>query len=217
MQRDRILMTLIAATAVALWAFTLVPRIAPVPSPRAETAPRLTDTSTPAARAFARSAMSQVGRTVGYDAAYVELDYPGGDVPIETGVCTDVIVRALRDCGIDLQVEVHQDMEAAFSDYPSTWGLESPDPNIDHRRVPNLRVFFERKGMVVPVTDRGEDYLPGDIVTWRVIGKPHIGIVSTQAAEDGTRFCIVHNIGCGAHIEDCLFQYEITGHYRWFR
>jgi len=174
------------------------------------------DTSTPEARALAEAAMSQVGVTIEYDASYVQLGYPGGDVPMRTGVCTDVIVRALRDCGTDLQAAVHEDMLAAFEEYPQRWDLDAPDSNIDHRRVPNLQTYFERQGISLPVTDRGSEYLPGDIVTWSVGGRPHIGIVSTQVAPDGTRFCIAHNIGRGTRVEDFLFRYEITGHYRWF-
>jgi uncharacterized protein YijF (DUF1287 family) len=175
------------------------------------------DRATPKARALAQAAADQVGRTVTYDAAYVVLDYPGGDVPVDRGVCTDVVIRAMRDVGNDLQVAVHEDMTRASSAYPKRWRLKKPDPNIDHRRVPNLRVFFERSGKQLPVTTEPVDYQPGDIVTWELAGGlPHTGIVSTQRSADGRRFCIVHNIGGGTRIEDALFEFEITGHYRWF-
>lgn len=172
------------------------------------------DEASPEARRLAGAAEGQVGKTVSYDAAYVKLDYPGGDVPIDRGVCTDVVVRAFRDIGTDLQVDVHEDMAAHFKDYPHNWGLTKPDSNIDHRRVPNLQTYFSRRGKDVPVTDDPQDYWPGDLVTWKVLGRPHIGIVSTVPGGDGSRYCIVHNIGAGTQIEDRLFGFEITGHYR---
>lgn len=152
----------------------------------------------------------QVGKTRGYDGSYRRIAYPNGDVPLETGVCTDVVIRAFRKAGIDLQVLVHEDMKANFRKYPQLWGLRGTDRNIDHRRVPNLATFFKRKGR----TARGE-YKPGDIVTWRLSsGVPHIGIVSD--VRRGNRYLVVHNIGAGAQIEDVLYEYEITGHFRWF-
>ncbi len=160
---------------------------------------------------------SQVGKTLTYDPSYVRLRYPGGDVPIDRGVCTDVLIRAFRTLDIDLQVLVHEDMDASFNSYPNQWGLSRPDPNIDHRRVPNLATFFRRRGKTVAITLRGADYLPGDIVTWKLSnGRPHIGIVSRIRAESSDRFQIVHNIGVGARLEDALFDFEITGHYRCF-
>lgn len=157
------------------------------------------------------AAKAQVGKTRGYDPAYRRIAYPNGDVPIETGVCTDVVIRAFRKLGIDLQVLVHEDMKANFAKYPRNWGLRRPDTNIDHRRVPNLQTYFSRRGLAVPVTRNARDYKPGDIVTWRLAsGVPHIGIVV-----NGKR--VVHNIGSGAREEDVLFDYQITGHYRWFR
>ena len=149
-----------------------------------------------------------------YDPAYVKLDYPGGDVPQERGVCTDVVVRAFRALGVDLQVEVHEDMSAHFGAYPRAWGLAGPDSNIDHRRVPNLQTYLRRSGKEVKVGNSSEGYWPGDIVTWDVQGRPHIGIVSTTPAPGGKRYCIVHNIGAGVRIEDRLFEFRITGHYR---
>ena len=161
------------------------------------------------------AARSQIGKTVTYDPSYVGLSYPGGDVPIEKGVCTDVVVRALRDAlKMDLQKLVHEDMKAAFSKYPNKWGLKKPDRNIDHRRVPNLRRYFERKGYSVGVSQKKEDYLPGDIVSCIVGGKlAHIMIVSDRKADNGVPL-VVHNIGNGAKEEDCLFGFPTTGHYR---
>jgi len=155
-------------------------------------------------------AKSQVGKTRGYDPAYRSIAYPNGDVPLETGVCSDVVIRAFRRAGIDLQVLVHEDMKRNFDAYPRNWNLRAPDTNIDHRRVPNLATFFRRKGKAVT-----GDYKPGDIVTWKLSsGVPHIGIVSD--VRRGDRYLMVHNIGGGAQIEDVLFAYEVTGHYRWF-
>ncbi len=173
------------------------------------------DRSSAGARRLAQAAMSQVGVTIRYDASYTPIAYPGGDVPIDRGACTDVVIRAFRAMGIDLQVEVHEDMLEAFSHYPHLWGLTAPDPNIDQRRVPNLQVFFTRMGKSLPVTRNPKDYWPGDVVTWSVPGS-HIGIVSTDLDSSGTRYCVVHNIGSGVRIQDRLFAYPITGHYRWY-
>lgn len=149
-----------------------------------------------------------------YDPSYFKIDYPGGDVPADRGVCTDVIIRAYRKLGIDLQVEVHRDMAAHFNHYPKNWGLTKPDKNIDHRRVPNLMVFFARHGITKPITKNPADYLPGDIVAWNLGGNlTHIGIVIHQKSNDGLRNLIVHNIGNGQEISDCLFSYKIIGHY----
>jgi uncharacterized protein YijF (DUF1287 family) len=165
---------------------------------------------------LARAAESQVGKTTRYDARYVRLRYPGGDVPMDRGACSDVVVRAFRALGVDLQVDVHRDIQSAWNAYPHRWGEPGPDPNIDHRRVPNLEVFFQREGKALPVTDRGSDYLPGDIVAWTDGGSPHIGIVSTRLAPSGTRYLMVHNHGSGVRIEDKLFAFKIVGHYRAF-
>lgn len=159
-------------------------------------------------------AYQQVGVTVHYDGSYRRIAFPDGDVPADRGVCTDVIVRAYRHAGVDLQMQVHQDMSRAFESYPRSWGLAGPDPNIDHRRVANLATFFQRRGRTLAVTLRPQDYLPGDIVTWRLpSGAAHIGLV-TDREENGTRL-VVHNIGAGAKVEDVLFAYKITGHYRY--
>jgi uncharacterized protein YijF (DUF1287 family) len=161
-----------------------------------------------------QSAYAQVGKTVKYDPAYERIAFPGGDVPLERGVCTDVIVRAYRGIGVDLQALVNRDMRAAFGAYPKLWGLSRPDPNIDHRRVQNLAVFFKRHGKELPVSKEARDYKPGDIVTWRLPdGRPHIGLVSDR--QSGGTALIVHNIGEGAQVEDTLFEFTISGHYRY--
>ena len=159
-------------------------------------------------------ARRQIGVTTLYDPAYVQLDYPGGDVPPERGVCTDVVIRALRGLGLDLQKAVHEDMKAHFSAYPRLWGLKKPDKNIDHRRVPNLRTYFTQRGWALPVTHDARDYKPGDLVTCLVGGQlPHIFIVSDEVTAEGEPL-IIHNIGGGAVEEEGLFSYELTGHYR---
>lgn len=171
----------------------------------------------PSARADARLpelARRQIGVTTTYDPDYVQLPYPGGDVPMDRGVCTDVVIRALRLLGFDLQKEVHQDMAAHFAAYPKNWGLKRPDKNIDHRRVPNLRTFFTRRGWALPISDKPGDYRPGDLVTCTVAGHlPHIVIVSDRKSPDGVPL-IIHNIGSGTQEEDALFEFPITGHYR---
>ena len=166
-------------------------------------------------REFLDAARKQIGVTVQYDPAYTVVTYPGGDVPVERGVCTDVVIRAMRGVGIDLQREVHEDMKRAFSAYPQMWGLRRPDPNIDHRRVPNLMRLFERRGKKLPVSDQAIDYRAGDFVTCLVPPNlPHIMIVSDKKTEDG-RPLVIHNIGGGAEETDTLFTYPLTGHYRW--
>jgi uncharacterized protein YijF (DUF1287 family) len=167
---------------------------------------------------FLLAARSQIGMTIRYDSAYTVLNYPGGDVPIDRGVCTDVIVRAMRKTGIDLQKAIHEDMKRSFSAYPKLWGLSAPDRNIDHRRVPNLERYFERQGKKLPVTSAAAEYRPGDIVTCIVPPHmPHIMIVSDRvSAEDPTRPLIIHNIGGGTQEEDRLFEFKLTGHYRWW-
>lgn len=173
----------------------------------------------PAATAFPdnllAAAQQQIGVTLYYDAAYARLAYPNGDVPQVRGVCTDVLIRAYRALGVDLQQRVHEDMRAAWSAYPKLWGLRSTDRNIDHRRVPNLATFFTRHGTVLKVSQTDATlYQAGDIVTWRLpSGVPHIGLVT--ARKNGGRPLIVHNIGGGTQREDMLFDYTITGHYRF--
>ncbi|WP_296272280.1 DUF1287 domain-containing protein [Pseudomonas sp. UBA6323] len=159
-------------------------------------------------------ARKQVGVTLGYDPAYRQLSYPGGDVPMATGVCTDVVIRALRQQGLDLQEAVHRDMRGNFAVYPKNWGLSRPDSNIDHRRVPNLMTWFKRQGCSLPVSQDAAAYRAGDIVTWDLgRGLTHIGIVSDRQAP-GAAPLILHNIGRGTQEEDILFAYRITGHYR---
>ena len=161
------------------------------------------------------AARSQVGRTTIYDPAYVSLKYPGGDLPIERGVCADVVIRALRDSlNMDLQKLIYEDMKKAFSEYPTLWGLKKPDRNIDHRRVLNLATYFKRQGYSVGVSQKTEDYLPGDFVTCTVGSNlPHIMIVSDTKTTAGVPL-VIHNIGSGAKEEDRLFDFPITGHYR---
>lgn len=155
---------------------------------------------------------------VRYDGSYFSISYPNGDVPSNIGVCTDVVIRSFRKLGVDLQQKVHEDMVSNFSQYPSKriWGLNKTDKNIDHRRVPNLQVFFERFGESFEVTSNSNDYQPGDLVTWMLPGNlPHIGFVIDEMTKDGKRPLIAHNIGAGPKIDDILFDYKITGHYRY--
>ncbi len=160
------------------------------------------------------AARSQIGITVGYDPAYRKLSYPGGDVPLETGVCCDVVVRALRKQGMDLQQLLHEDMKSNFARYPKNWGLKAPDSNIDHRRVPNLACYFSRQGWSVAASNDATAYLPGDIVTWDLgKGITHIGIVSDKMTSGKTPL-VIHNIGSGAREEDILFRFAILGHFR---
>lgn len=164
------------------------------------------------------AALAQTRTHVTYFSAYFKIDYPNGDIPAEFGVCTDVVIRAYRKLHIDLQQLVHEDMQKYFSLYPAQkiWGQSKTDSNIDHRRVQNLQTFFSRYGKVLPVTTSGKDYHPGDLVTWMVSGNlPHIGIVVDEKSSDGSRPLIVHNIGAGPQLQDMLFDYKITGHYRY--
>jgi uncharacterized protein YijF (DUF1287 family) len=162
------------------------------------------------------AALERTSHRVRYDGSYRQIEYPGGDVPVDIGVCTDVVIRSYRAVGIDLQRLIHEDMSAHFEAYPNNWGLSRPDRNIDHRRVPNLQVFFARHGSSLRVSDNPEDYSPGDLVTWMVAGNlPHIGIVVDRRSEDGSRPLIVHNIGAGPRLDDVLFGFPITGHYRY--
>lgn len=160
------------------------------------------------------AAMQLIDRSVVYDPVYTRIGYPNGDVPAGRGVCTDVVIRAYRKLGIDLQKEVHEDMKENFRLYPTNWGLTRPDKNIDHRRVPNLMVFFKRFGEAKRISASGDDYLPGDIVCWNLGGNvTHIGIVVNKRSADGKRPLIVHNIGGGQVLADILFEYRIIGHY----
>lgn len=162
---------------------------------------------------LSNAAISIIDESIVYTPDYVSIKYPNGDVPAKTGVCSDVVIRAYRKLGIDLQKEVHEDMKANFSKYPTKWGLKKTDTNIDHRRVPNLEVFFERKGKKLPISKNASDYKTGEMVTWMIGGKlPHIGIVTHKKSSNGNPM-IVHNVGGGQVAEDCLFSWEIVGHY----
>ena len=164
------------------------------------------------------SALEQTKQTFEYDPSYAKLDYPNGDVPIERGVCADVIVRALRKAGVDLQKEVHEDMVRHFAAYPKNWGARRPDSNIDHRRVPNLMTFFDRQSRAVPITRKPSDYFPGDVVAWELDNRLlHIGLVTDAVAESTQNYLIVHNIGAGARLEDVLMNWKIIGHYRMWK
>jgi len=168
-------------------------------------------------RRLSDAALARTRHIVRYDGRYVKIGYPGGDVPSGTGVCTDVLIRSYRALGIDLQKDLHLDLKDHFSSYPGVWGLKKPDTNIDHRRVLNLRAFFARKGIALPVTRHAGEYLPGDIVSWELpSGLPHIGIVVDRKTGDGKRYMIVHNIDSGPELEDVLFRYQITGHFRYY-
>jgi len=188
----------------------------PAVPPRATVRP-LPNNAPPQLKKMLDGAIAQAGVTTGYDPSYVALTYPGGDVPEQTGVCSDVVVRAFRKAGIDLQKEVHEDMKAARSDYPTKWGAISTDANIDHRRVLNLMAYFRRQGKSLPVSYNPTDYQPGDIVAWDLTsGIDHIGIVTNILSDSEDRYMIVHNIGAGTRVEDVLFEWNIKGHYRFF-
>ncbi len=168
--------------------------------------------------ALVKAAKERASQHVRYDGSYISIAYPNGDVPANMGVCTDVVIRSFRKVGIDLQKRVHEDISRHFDRYPSKriWGLTGPDTNIDHRRVPNLQVFFTRFGTELQVTNNPDDYLPGDIVTWMLPGNlPHIGIIVDKKSRDGERPLIVHNIGRGPKMNDMLFDFPVTGHYRY--
>ena len=168
----------------------------------------------PTASALVAKAREQIGVTTGYDPAYRKIAYPGGDVSPETGVCSDVVVRAFRKLGIDLQKEVHQDMVKAFAVYPHKWGLKRPDSNIDHRRVPNLMTYFQRRGWVVNSSCNPTNFKPGDVVAWDLGGGvTHIGVASDRQTAEAAPL-VIHNIGGGVKEEDILFRYRIIGHYR---
>lgn len=210
MPRSALIRSFLSALACLILQFTPVPaHVTPVEShSRQEFLQRLI-----------AAAIERTRHYVRYDPAYVRLAYPGGDVPADTGVCTDEIIRSYRAVGVDLQKEVHEDMLQNFGAYPRKWqGLSvAPDSNIDHRRVPNLIVFFSRKGETLAITNHSEDYSPGDLVTWDLGGGvPHIGILVDRKSPQSGRYMIVHNIGQGPQIEDVLFNWKITGHYRYF-
>jgi uncharacterized protein YijF (DUF1287 family) len=169
-------------------------------------------------RKVLENAHQQLQTTPGYSQEYFVISYPGGDVPTGTGACTDVVIRAFRAAGVDLQKEVHEDMAANFNLYPRKWGLAKTDTNIDHRRVPNLQAFFSRKGKSLPVTHIAKEFQPGDVVTWDLDdrGTTHIGLVSNIWNDSTGHYLIIHNIGGGVHAEDRLFAWKVTGHFRYF-
>lgn len=180
--------------------------------------PALSEIPSEPIRKVLENAFEQTRVTVNYSQDYFAIPYPNGDVPANTGACTDVVIRAFRNAGVDLQKEVHEDMLANFRLYPEKWGLSKTDTNIDHRRVPNLQTFFKRRGVSLPVSTHSEDYRPGDIVSWDLDGKgmTHIGVVSNRKSPSSGRYLIIHNIGSGTRLEDRLFDWKITGHYRYF-
>jgi uncharacterized protein YijF (DUF1287 family) len=180
--------------------------------------PATPEIASPAIRSIIQNANEQIKTTTGYTQDYYSIPYPNGDVPKETGACTDVVIRSFRAAGVDLQKEVHEDMAAAWDKYPKKWGSNGPDSNIDHRRVPNLQTYFARKGKSVPITSNAADYQPGDVVTWDLNGQgmTHTGVVSNLWNDASGRYLIIHNIGAGVHAEDRLFDWKMTGHYRYF-
>ena len=187
------------------------------PPPSAVTRP-LQSNSSPQLQQFIDGAVAQSKVTTGYDPSYVKLDYPNGDVPSDTGVCSDVVVRAFRKVGVDLQKEVHEDMKLAWAEYPRRWGARGTDTNIDHRRVLNLTTYFDRKNKSLPISDNRADYRPGDIVAWQLSdGVEHIGVMTNLWSEPDKHCLVVHNIGAGARVEDVLQSWKIIGHYRYFQ
>lgn len=201
-------LALVAATAVLLLTTTreYLPAV------------QLQRTTNTQAQRVVQSARQQADYTLFYDPAYVVIDYPGGDVPRNRGVCTDVVIRAFRAAGVDLQRNVHEDMAQHFTAYPKKWGLSRPDANIDHRRVPNLMTFFERHNADLAITEQAQSYIPGDVVAWRLgNGRLHIGIVTDSIPSNRQTYLVAHNIGSGVQVEDVLFRWAIIGHYRYFR
>ena len=196
------------------WCFVLLLICAPACRGKGQTA--VTSSGDPKLDRMIIFAMERTRVPVTYDGRYRAIPYPGGDVPDHVGVCTDLVIRAYRAVGVDLQRLVHEDMVGAFDAYPQKWGLDGPDSNIDHRRVPNLQAFFERSGAGLAVSADAEAYKPGELVTWMLPGNlPHVGIVTGMRSKDGKRYLIVHNIGAGPQIQDVLFDWPITGHYRY--
>jgi uncharacterized protein YijF (DUF1287 family) len=188
----------------------------PLPSPSVAIAP-LPAKASPQLKQLIEAAAEQSKVTTGYDPSWVKIDYPGGDVPANSGVCSDVVVRAFRKTGIDLQKEVHEDMTRAWSEYPRRWGANRTDTSIDHRRVLNLMSYFDRQNKSLPITNDRADYLPGDVIAWQLSdGVEHIGILTNYRTQPEQHYLVVHNIGAGARIEDVLLAWKIIGHYRYF-
>jgi uncharacterized protein len=202
-----------------LVALGVEPQLKPQASQAAKRVAEQPDAARPRERLIA-AGVEQTTYTTSYDPAYVKLAYPGGDVARETGVCADVIVRAFRACGVDLQKEVHEDMARSFAAYPQLWRARGPDANIDHRRVANLMKWFERRGKALSVSDRAEDYAPGDVVAWDLgNGRLHIGLVTdikTGGGDSPHGLAVVHNISAGAKLEPVLFAWKVVGRYRYF-
>lgn len=213
-RRNSLLLAIIIFSATACQSSLMATRQTVAPKPE-RTAP----ISSPLVKQLVAAAMEQTTYTFTYDPSYVKLDYPAGDVPLDRGVCSDVVIRAFRKNGVDLQKEIHEDMARKFSAYPRKWGLSKPDTNIDHRRVLNLMTYFDRQGKTLPITDKPQDYQPGDIVAWRLDGGvTHIGLMTNLFSEsNGDVFQVVHNIGAGVKVEDVLFNWQIIGHYRYFK
>ncbi|MBI3566103.1 MAG: DUF1287 domain-containing protein [Elusimicrobia bacterium] len=175
------------------------------------------DADAASARRLAEAALAQTRTKVVYDPAYFKLAYPGGDPPADRGVCTDVVVRAYRALGVDLQVAVHEDMAARFDAYPDLWKRGRPDANIDHRRVPNLMVFLARRGAALPLSTRPDDYRAGEVVAYDLGGGvTHVAVVSERRSADGKRPLIVHNIGEGPKLEDALLSWRVIGRFRYY-
>ncbi|MFS8086396.1 MAG: DUF1287 domain-containing protein [Acidobacteriota bacterium] len=220
MKRNRSTIIVLALAALAAWACQkqVARTRQPLKPPEQQTETRaLPANSSPKLKLLIDGAADQVGKTTTYDPSYQKIDYPNGDVPIETGVCSDVIVRAFRNAGIDLQKDVHEDMKGNFSAYPTKWGLSGTDANIDHRRVPNLQTYLTRKGKSLPTDGGSETFQPGDIVTWDLGGGiDHVGMVVNVWYKPSQRYLVAHNIGAGTRMEDVLFSWKITGHYRYF-
>tara|TARA_B100001741_G_C16371609_1_gene513536 strand:+ start:173 stop:769 length:597 start_codon:yes stop_codon:yes gene_type:complete len=167
---------------------------------------------------ISKAAIELTKQEVKYDGSYYSIPYPNGDVPNGLGVCTDVVIRTYRSLGLDLQKEIHEDMKNNFDKYPKNWGLKKPDKNIDHRRVPNQMTYFERQGSSLTITNKSENYLPGDVVAWDLgEGTTHIGVVVNKKSLFSDNYMIVHNIGAGQNIDDCLFDFKIIGHYRFLK
>ncbi len=189
--------------------------ILPTPQPTRQQTPKIVYES-PALERLVAAAVERTNHSVTYDPAYFSIPYPNGDVPADKGVCTDEVIRSYRALGVDLQREVHEDMKANFAAYPRQFGLSKTDPNIDHRRVPNLMTFFERKGRSLASPKTANDYHPGDLITWELNGGlTHIGILTDVPSATPGRYLIMHNIGAGPRLEDALFAWKITGHYRY--
>ena len=217
--RPYIVSIFLAAAFVTGCASSAVPwEVSSAGTPVLEQRPSLLEITSVEVRRLLESGYEQARLTTGYTQEYFSIPYPNGDVPIETGACTDVVIRAFRNTGIDLQKEVHEDMRSNFRAYPNKWGLTKPDTNIDHRRVPNLQTYFIRKGKNLTISDSGEDFKPGDIVSWDLDnrGTTHIGLVSNHWNPEEKRYLIIHNIGFGVRLEDRLFDWKITGHFRYF-